>query len=149
DETDRLGLSQLAYHFIAGVLENAWGMQALIGSNVNAYKRIGVPHPSSGSTWTPTHVMYGTNNRTTMLRIPDAVGVELRVVDGGVSPLLASAVVIAVGLDGMDRKLVPGEGMEDRNIYTMSVAELADFQLLPATLREAANALQQNNVMLK
>src|SRR5699024_12697013 len=124
-DTDRLGLSKLAYHFIAGVLEHAWGMQALIGSNVNAYKRIGVPHPASGSTWTPTHVMYGANSRTTMLRIPDGGRVEHRGVDGGASPHLATAAILAAGLDGIDRKLDPGECMEERNTYTMSDAELA------------------------
>src|SRR5699024_8155124 len=129
--------------------ENAWGMQALIGSNVNAYKRIGVPHPSSGSTWTPTHVMYGANNRTTMLRIPDGGRVEHRGVDGGASPHLATAASLAAGLAGIDSKLVPGECMEERNTYTRSYAERADFQPLPATLGEAATALQQNNVMRK
>ena len=149
DKNDRYGLSKMAYHFIAGVLENALGMQALIGSNVNAYKRIGVPHPSSGSTWTPTHVMYGGNNRTTMLRIPAPGRVEHRGVDGGASPHLASAAILAAGLDGIERELDPGQCMEERNTYTMSRKELADFKPLPATLWEAANALQENDVMRK
>src|SRR5699024_152341 len=121
----------------------------LIGSNVNAYKRIGVPHPSSGSTWTPTHVMYGANNRTTMLRIPDGGRVEHRGVDGGASPHLATAAILAAGLDGIDRKLDPGECMEGRNPYTMGDGELADFPPAPRTLWGAANGLQQNNVMRK
>ncbi|OAV61248.1 type III glutamate--ammonia ligase [Enteractinococcus helveticum] len=149
DDNDRFGLSKIGYHFIAGVLANARGMQALIGSNVNAYKRIGVPHPSSGSTWTPTHVMYGGNNRTTMLRIPDGGRVEHRGVDGGASPHLASAAILAAGIDGIRRELDPGECMEERNTYTMSRKELADFDPLPATLWEAANELQQNDIMRK
>ena len=149
DENDRYGLSKTAYHFIGGVLHNARGMQALIGSNVNAYKRIGVPHPTSGSTWTPTHVMYGGNNRTTMLRIPDGGRVEHRGVDGGASPHLASAAILAAGIDGIRRELDPGECMEERNTYTMSRKELADYEPLPATLWEAANELEQNEVMRK
>ena len=149
DDNDRFGLSKIGYHFIAGVLANARGMQALIGSNVNAYKRIGVPHPTSGSTWTPTHVMYGGNNRTTMLRIPDGGRVEHRGVDGGASPHLASAAILAAGIDGIRRELDPGECMEERNTYTMSRKELAEFEPLPATLWEAANELQQNDVMRK
>lgn len=149
DENDRFGLSQIAYHFIAGVLENAVGMQALIGSNVNAYKRIGVPHPTSGSTWTPTHVMYGGNNRTTMLRIPDGGRVEHRGVDGGASPHLASAAILAAGMDGIRRELDPGKSLEERNTYSLSRKELADYQPLPATLWEAANELQKNDVMRK
>lgn len=149
DKNDRFGLSKTAYHFIAGVLENTRGMQALIGSNVNAYKRIGVPHPTSGSTWAPTHAMYGGNNRTTMLRIPDGGRVEHRGVDGGASPHLAAAAILAAGIDGIRRELDPGECMEQRNTYTMSRKELADYDPLPATLWEAANELEQNDVMRK
>ena len=149
DDNDKFGLSKTAYHFIGGVLENARGMQALIGSNVNAYKRIGVPHPTSGSTWAPTHVMYGGNNRTTMLRIPDGGRVEHRGVDGGASPHLASAAILAAGIDGIRREIDPGKSMEEMNTYTMSAKELADFDPLPATLWEAANELEQSDVMRK
>lgn len=149
DESDKRGMSKLAYHFIAGVIENSWGIQALIGSNVNAYKRIGVPHPTSGSTWTPTHVMYGGNNRTTMLRIPAPGRVEHRGVDGGASPHLAAAAILAAGLDGIRRELDPGECMEQRNTYTMTKEELSKHKRLPATLWEAANALQENDAIRK
>lgn len=149
DENDDLGMSKLGYHFIAGVLEHTLGIQAMIGSNVNAYKRIGVPHPSSGSTWTPTHVMYGANNRTTMIRIPAPGRFEHRGVDGGASPHLATSAILAAGLDGIDRELDPGECLQEINTYAMSQDELSGFKRLPATLWEAANLMQADDVIRK
>lgn len=149
DKNDKYGLSKLAYQFIAGVIKHSWGIQALIGSTVNAYKRIGVPHPTSGATWTPTHVTFGGNNRTAMLRIPAPGRVEHRGVDGGASPHLATAAILAAGLAGIEAGLEPSSWLGEKNAYTMSPEELKDFQRLPATLWEAANALQQDEVIRK
>mgnify|MGYP001228268679 FL=1 len=124
-------------------------LEGLIGSTVNAYKRIGVPHPTSGSTWTPTHVTFGGNNRTAMLRIPAPGRVEHRGVDGGASPHLATAAILAAGLAGIEAGLEPSSWLGEKNAYTMSPEELKDFQRLPATLWEAANALQADDVIRK
>lgn len=149
DEADSrgLGLSQTAYHFIGGVLEHALGISALICPTVNAYKRIGVPHPRSGSTWTPNHLTYGGNNRTVMLRVPEAGRVENRAVDGAANPYLATAAILAAGLDGVDRGLDPGEPLYERNTYTMSPEELAAFTPVPATLWDAVDALAEDKVI--
>lgn len=142
-----LGLSQMAYHFIGGILEHALGISALICPTVNAYKRIGVPHPSSGSTWTPNQITYGGNNRTVMLRVPESGRVENRAVDGAANPYLATAAILAAGLDGVDREVDPGEPLYERNTYAMSREELSAFTPVPATLWEALGELEKDETL--
>src|SRR6201991_4173648 len=69
--------------------------------------------PQSGSTWAPAYVAYGGNNRSLMLRVPDAGRVEHRAVDGSANPYLASPVLLAAGLDGIGRGFDPGEQVTD------------------------------------
>lgn len=149
DESDPrgLGLSRTAYHFIGGVLDHGRAISALICPTVNSYKRIGVPHPDSGSTWAPSHVAYGGNNRTVMLRVPEAGRVENRAVDGSANPYLATAAILAAGLDGVDRGIDPGEPLYERNTYAMSPEELADLRPMPGTLREAVDELVRDDVV--
>jgi glutamine synthetase len=102
------GISELAYHFLAGVLEHAPGLQAVLGPTVNSYKRTGATSTRSGATWSPRRATYGGNDRTHYLRIPDQHRVELRGGDGSANPYLALAAVLAAGLDGIERRLDPG-----------------------------------------
>ncbi|CAO5228075.1 type III glutamate--ammonia ligase [Frankia sp. AgKG'84/4] len=103
-----LGLSKLAYSFVAGVLGHAPALLALLTPTVNSFKRTGAQPPSSGATWTPTRATYGGNDRTHLVRVPDGDRVEIRVVDGAANPYLAIAGLIAAGLDGVDTGLDPG-----------------------------------------
>jgi glutamine synthetase len=110
DSTDvnGLGLSTTAYAFIAGILDHACALQAVIAPTVNSYKRTGAATTTSGATWAPRGATYGGNDRTHYLRVPDGNRVELRGADGSANPYLASASAITAGLDGISRRLDPG-----------------------------------------
>src|SRR5271167_3031229 len=96
DTSDRrgLGLSQVAYHFLGGLLTHARALTALCAPSVNSYKRLVVGRAFSGATWAPAYISYGDNNRTSMVRIPYG-RIELRVPDSSANPYLATAAVIA------------------------------------------------------
>ena len=103
-----LGLSSTAYSFIAGILDHACALQAVIAPTVNSYKRTGATSTASGATWAPQTASYGGNDRTHFLRVPDHNRVELRGADGSANPYLATAATVTAGLDGMARGLDPG-----------------------------------------
>jgi glutamine synthetase len=118
DEADAhgFGLSPLAYAFIAGILEHARALQAVIGPTVNSYKRTGAVSTRSGATWSPRRAGYGGNDRTHFIRIPEGNRIELRGADGSANPYLAAAAVLTAGLDGITRGLelgAPGSSSED------------------------------------
>jgi glutamine synthetase len=107
DDSRPAGLSLLASQFIAGVLDHASGLQALLGPTVNAYKRL-VPDSLA-----PTHANWGYDNRTAFCRVPNERGararVEVRAGDGAACPHLVTAAILAAGLDGIERGLEPPE----------------------------------------
>jgi glutamine synthetase len=109
DDSRGLGLSPLAYSFIAGILDHAQALQAVIGPTVNSYKRTRAASPRSGAAWSPNRATYGGNDRTHFLRVPEGNRVELRGGDGSANPYLAAAAALAAGLDGIARGLDPGE----------------------------------------
>jgi glutamine synthetase len=144
DKSDQrgLGLSKVAYHFLGGLLAHAPALAALCAPSVNSYKRLVVGRSLSGATWAPAFISYGDNNRTSMVRIPFG-RIELRLTDSCANPYLASAAAIAAGLDGIDRKLEPGEP-HNFNHYTVSAEELQSrgIKVLPQSLHEALLALE-------
>lgn len=146
DDRDKqgLGLSPLAYQFLAGVLTHARALCALVAPSVNSYKRLVVGQTFSGSTWAPAYICYGDNNRTAMVRIPFG-RLELRLPDACANPYLATAAVIAAGLDGIDRKLSPG-APRNLNIHGLGPAELKeqDLGVLPQSLSEALDVLERD-----
>ncbi|MBW0090197.1 type III glutamate--ammonia ligase [Pseudonocardia sp. KRD-184] len=103
------GLSPLARAFLAGVLDHACGLQAVIAPTVNSYKRSGATSTRSGATWSPRRATYGGNDRTHLVRVPDANRIELRGADGSANPYLALAATLAAGLDGVARDLDPDD----------------------------------------
>ncbi|MBS0267913.1 MAG: type III glutamate--ammonia ligase [Proteobacteria bacterium] len=139
-----MGLSKLAYHFIAGILAHARPLTALLAPSVNSYKRLVVGRTASGTTWAPVFVAYGDNNRTAMVRIPYG-RIELRVGDSGMNPYLAQAALIAAGLDGVERELHPGPP-QNINFYALSPAEIASkkVEILPQSLSEAIESLDKS-----
>ncbi len=143
DDRDKrkLGLSKLAYHFLGGLLAHAPALTALLAPSVNSYKRLVVGESLSGATWAPAYVTYGDNNRTSMVRIPYG-RLEMRLADPSCNPYLAAAAVIAAGLDGVQRKLDPGEP-QNLNLYELSPAELKarGIAVLPQNLGQALDAL--------
>ena len=72
DDAGELGVSALGYNFIGGIINSADAMAAILNPTVNSYKRINAPRTASGATWSPNSVTYTGNNRTHMIRIPDA-----------------------------------------------------------------------------
>jgi glutamine synthetase len=143
-----LGLSETAYNFIGGLKEHAKAYSAVTAPTVNSYKRLKLGTTTSGATWSPVWISYGYNNRTQMLRIPGPGRVEDRTIDGSCNPYLAATVVLAAGLDGIDRKLDPGEPNSD-NLYAVPYDELRGrgLETLPANLLAATNELEQDGVI--
>ncbi|MDQ6840930.1 MAG: type III glutamate--ammonia ligase [Actinomycetota bacterium] len=150
DDPRGLGLSEIAYQFIAGLKAHAKAYIAVTAPTVNSYKRLVVGAPTSGATWAPAYVSYGYNNRTQMLRIPAPGRVEDRTVDGSCNPYLGATAMLAAGLDGIERGLDPGDPNSE-NLYTMSVAdrERAGIELLPANLLDATRELERDGVLRK
>jgi glutamine synthetase len=131
------GLSPLAASFVAGILDHAAGLQALLGPTVNAYKRI---LPDSLA---PTHGNWGHDNRTAMCRVPLERGarsrVEIRTGDGAACAHLITAALLAAGLDGIERELEPPEPVVG-DAYRMDDAHAGSR--LPADLGAALDALE-------
>lgn len=131
-----LGLSALAYSFVAGIVEHARALQMVIAPTVNSYKRTGAVSTRSGATWSPRMAGYGGNDRTHFVRVPDGNRIELRGGDGAANPYLAAAAALAAGLDGIERGLDPGEP-----------GATGKGPELPPTLLHAVEALQADDVI--
>jgi glutamine synthetase len=150
DEKDENGLSKLAYHFVGGLIKHARAVAAVTAPLVNSYKRLIRGAPRSGATWAPVFATYGGCNRTQMIRIPGPGRVENRTVDGAANPYLAAAILLAAGLDGIEREIKPGK-RNDRNLYEVPLKELeaAGIEFLPSNLSEAMKALEKDSVILE
>lgn len=135
DSAGELGLSELAYQFIGGVMANAQALTALTNPTVNSYKRINAPATLSGATWAPNAVTYSGNNRTHMIRIPEPGRFEFRLADGAANPYLLQAGILAAGLDGIAKKADPGK-RSDNNMYTQAHLA-AGARRLPLNLLDA------------
>ncbi len=144
-DDDALGLSQSAYHFLGGIMHSAEELCALFNPTVNSYKRINAPRTLSGATWSPNSVTYSGNNRTHMIRVPEAGRFELRLMDGSANPYLMQAGILAAGLDGIDNARDPGEPLHI-NMYELGhTVEAA--KKLPATLLDALRLLEKSRVL--
>ncbi|WP_075322475.1 type III glutamate--ammonia ligase [Acidithiobacillus albertensis] len=143
-----LQLSSMAYHFLGGVLAHAPALAAICAPTVNSYKRLVVGRSLTGATWAPAYISYGDNNRSSMVRIPGG-RLELRLPDGACNAYLATAAVIAAGIDGIDRALDPGEP-KNANLYEWSSEDLKreGINILPQNLHEALLALEADNILL-
>jgi glutamine synthetase len=119
---------------------------------VNCYKRLqvgpGLYSARSGYTWTPAFITYGDNNRTQMIRTPDAGHVEDRTVSAAFNPYLAFAAYLYAGLDGIRQQLDPGPPNLG-NMYEMTLEQMAErgIRVLPQSLKEALDELEQDEVI--
>ena len=145
DKSDKLGLSKMAYNFLGGVIKNASSLSAFFNPTINSYRRINAPPTKSGASWSPSSISYTGNNRTHMIRIPDAGRFELRLMDGSANPYLLQASVLAAGLYGLKNKIDPGEPLTC-NMYT-DYEKYPNLPKLPNELQDSLELLKNNNEM--
>jgi len=145
DRKGELGLSALGYNFIGGLLKNGPALAAISNPAVNSYKRINAPRTTSGATWSPNTLTYGGNNRTHMVRIPDAGRLELRLADGAANPYLYPAAVLACGMEGMENGIDPGKRL-DIDMYAQGHT-VRDAGTLPMNLLDALRELEKNEII--
>jgi glutamine synthetase len=142
DDPRGLGLTEIGYHFIAGVLKHGPALCAVFSPTVNSYKRLVRQGDMATFSWAPVFNSFGSNNRTNSVRIPLGGGrFENRNADGAVNPYLAATLVLAAGLEGIREKLDPGKAQED-NLYDLTEAERTarGIEFLPQNLNDAVQA---------
>ncbi len=149
DGADEHGLSPLAKSFIAGQLHHIKAMNAIINPIVNSYKRLVVGYEA------PVNVAWATQNRSALIRIPrlivgreQATRCELRCPDPSANPYLAFAVMLAAGLDGIEKNMQAPEAVEE-NIWELDDTEMESKGIgtVAASLKEAIDALAENDVI--
>jgi glutamine synthetase len=149
DDQDKngMGLSKMGYQFLGGLLHHAQALTAICAPTVNSYKRLVVGRALSGATWAPAYITYGDNNRTCMVRVPYG-RLEMRLPDGSCNPYLASAAILAAGMDGVAKKMDPGPP-NNTNLYDWTTADLnkAGIRVLPQNLNEALDALEADELI--
>ena len=146
DPEDKLGLSETARQFMAGILHHARGFTAITNPTVNSYKRL-VPGYEA-----PCYVAWSAANRSPMVRIPASRGmstrIEVRNPDPSANPYLALTVLLRAGLDGILKKM-PLPAPVDRNIYVLTEEERlrAGIPNLPVSLAEALQELKRDEAI--
>jgi glutamine synthetase len=146
DVNTESGLSKLAEHFIAGILEHIKAITAIANPLVNSYKRL-IPGYEA-----PCYIAWSLSNRSPLIRIPASRGmgtrVELRSPDPSANPYLVIAACLTAGLDGIKKQLEPVKSI-DKNIYLMSASERLAENIgnLPETLFEAIEELGKDEVI--
>ncbi|WP_418492636.1 type I glutamate--ammonia ligase [Eshraghiella crossota] len=148
DENGKNGLSEEAYHFIAGLMKHINGIVAITNPLVNSYKRL-IPGYEA-----PVYIAWSAKNRSPLIRIPAARGkgtrVELRNPDPTANPYLALAVCLIAGLDGIKNKLEVCDSV-DANIYAMTKKERRErgIDSLPETLIDAVKYLEKDELIME
>ncbi|TFH19045.1 MAG: type I glutamate--ammonia ligase [Myxococcales bacterium] len=141
------GMSEIAMHYIAGILQHAAAICAFTNPTTNSYRRL-VPGFEA-----PVNLAYSSRNRSAAVRIPmysqspKAKRIECRFPDPTCNAYLAFTAMLMAGLDGIERKLDPGSPL-DKDIYSLSKAELADVPGVPASLEGALEALRSDHEFL-
>ena len=141
------GLSQLALHFIAGILAHGEALIALTNPTTNSYKRL-VPGFEA-----PIKLAYSSRNRSAAVRIPmyasspKSKRIEFRTPDSTSNCYLAFSAMLLAGLDGIERQLDPGAPM-DKDIYSLPPEELGNIPSAPASLGDALDALDADHDFL-
>jgi glutamine synthetase len=152
DPNDRYQLSQIGYHFIAGVLAHLPGLLALTAPSYNSYRRL-QPH-----FWSSAYTAWGPDNREAAVRIASGlfdresatVNLELKASDASNNPYLALGGLIAAGLDGVARRLSPGEpSLIDPGNYSDEERAQRGIKRYPTTQAAALDALEQDEVLME
>jgi glutamine synthetase len=141
------GLSELALHYIGGILKHAPAICAFTNPGTNSYKRL-VPGYEA-----PVNLAYSARNRSASVRIPiggsspKAKRLEFRCPDPTANPYLAFAVMMMAGLDGIQNKIDPGQPL-DKDIYHLAPEEAKDVPKAPGSLDAALDALEKDHAFL-
>jgi glutamine synthetase len=141
------GLSEMALHYIGGILKHAPAILAFSNPTTNSYKRL-VPGFEA-----PVNLAYSQRNRSAAIRIPmyspspKAKRIEFRCPDPTCNPYIAFSAMMMAGLDGIENKVHPGEPL-DKNIYDLPPEELGKISKTPASLTESLNALEDDHAFL-
>ncbi len=140
-------LSQMALHYIGGLLKHAPALLALTNPSTNSYKRL-VPGFEA-----PVNLAYSQGNRSASIRIPlsgtnpKAKRLEFRCPDATANPYLAFAAMLCAGLDGIKNQIDPGQPL-DKDIYDLTPEELSGVPSTPGSLELALKALQEDHEFL-
>jgi glutamine synthetase len=150
DLDNKYGLSDLARSYMAGILAHAKGMAAVLAPTVNSYKRL-VPGYEA-----PTYITWGRTNRSALIRVPmispgksiEGTRAEVRCPDPSSNTYLAFAVMIAAGLDGVEKGLTLSDPVEE-SLFEMDATRVAErgIQELPGTLGAAIDELKADAVV--
>jgi glutamine synthetase len=141
------GMSELAMHYIAGILKHARAIAAFSNPTSNSYRRL-VPGFEA-----PVNLAYSSRNRSASVRIPmysespKAKRIEVRFPDPSANGYLAFSAMLMAGLDGIKNKLDPGDPL-DKNIYSLTPEELANVPSMPGSQEEALEALAEDHEFL-
>ncbi|MCJ7622208.1 MAG: glutamine synthetase family protein [Anaerolineaceae bacterium] len=141
-------LSETGNYFVGGLLSHAAGLSGAGSPTVNSYKRL---LPGS---WAPAHVVWGVGNRGALVRIPDVnmrCRAEYRAGDNTCNPYIYLCVLLAAGLDGIDRQLDPGQPFNDVDVGQFTEADMLQHGVdyLPRTLPKALDALEKDPVLMR
>lgn len=147
---EKYHLSDIAKHYMAGILAHAREISAITNPTVNSYKRI-----TTGGDSVPQYATWGLRNRASMVRIPVykpgkqlSTRIELRSPDPMANPYLVNAVTLAAGLDGIERKLeLPSEATAETLKLTDRQMVEAGYTPLPRSLKEALDVFEDSQFM--
>ena len=150
EDDEKYHLSDVAKHYMAGILAHAREISAITNPTVNSYKRI-----TTGGDSVPQYATWGLRNRASMVRIPVykpgkqlSTRIELRSPDPMANPYLVNAVTLAAGLDGIERKLEPPpEATAETLKLTDRQMVEAGYTPLPRSLKEALDVFEDSQFM--
>lgn len=137
------GMSQMAMHYIGGLLKHAPAICALTNPTINSYRRL-VPGYEA-----PVNLAYSSRNRSASIRIPTysqspkAKRLEARFPDSSGNPYLAFSAMLMAGLDGIQNRIDPGDPF-DKDLYSLSPEELRGVPTVPGSLEEALDCLERD-----
>lgn len=146
NEEDELGLSSVAYNFIAGVLKHIKEICPITNPLVNSYKRL-VPDYEA-----PVYITWSAKNRSPLIRVPSAreegTRIELRSPDPSSNPYLVLACLLLAGLEGIKYNLEPPKCV-DKNIFDLNREERKreNIESLPESLHEAVAYMQKSDLV--
>ena len=147
DEKGYALLSDTALHYVGGLLKHAPALCALIAPTTNSYKRL-VPGFEA-----PVNLVYSKRNRSAAVRIPvysrsdKSKRIEFRTPDPSCNPYLAFAAMLMAGIDGIKRKIEPGEPL-DKDIYHLKESDAEMIDSVPSSLSESIKALEDDHGFL-